>query len=260
MAWSSVNGSSVNESIFDTHVEQAWAEMLASPSFSLAMTLGVYLAAVRLHRFAGGLAILHPVLVSIITLILLLLLLDIPYAQYFAGGQYIHLLLGPATVALAIPLYQQWDKLRSVGLIVGLVTVISVPLVALFAWGVAILLGLSETSQISMMSKSVTTPVAMAISEGMGGVASLTAVFVLGTGTLGAIVGVAVFRILGFKQDWIKGLAMGIVSHGIGTARAFQESREMGTFSGLAMALATIILSFSLPWLVDWLASKPLSL
>ena len=240
-------------STINPYAVQAWDQMLASPSFSLAMTLGVYLGAVKLHRLTGGLAILHPVLVSIVTLIALLLVLDIPYAQYFEGGQYIHLLLGPATVALAIPLYQQWDKLRSVALVVGVAMVICVPLVALFAWAVALLLGLSDTSQLSMMSKSVTTPVAMAISEGLGGVGSLTAVFVLGTGTFGAMVGVAVFRHLGFKQDWIKGLAMGIVSHGIGTARAFQESREMGTFSGLAMALATIILSFSLPWIFDWL-------
>ena len=115
------------------------------------------------------------------------------------------------------------------------------------------LFGASLQTQLSLAPKSVTAPVAMGISEQIGGLPSLTAVMVVATGILGAILGTKLFALLHIRDDSVKGIAMGITAHGIGTARAFQVSTEMGAFSGLAMALSTFTTALVLPWLLQWL-------
>jgi predicted murein hydrolase (TIGR00659 family) len=186
-------------------------------------------------------------------LITFLLLSGTPYQAYFKGGQYVHFLLGPATVALAIPLYQQLPKIKKMWLPITITLVGGVSMAALSSVLIAQFLGASIETQLSLAPKSVTAPVAMAISEQIGGLPSLTAVLVVCTGILGAIVGTRILDALHIKDDSIKGIAMGITAHGIGTARAFQVSSEMGAFSGLAMALATLTTAFILPWLVGYL-------
>jgi predicted murein hydrolase (TIGR00659 family) len=180
--------------------------------------------------------------------------MDIPYGSYFEGAQFVHFLLGPATVALAVPLYRQLAKLRTLWLPVCVALLAGACTAALSAAVIARLLGATPVTALSLAPKSVTAPVAMGISERVGGLPSLTAVLVVMTGILGAVLGSRIFDLLRIRDDSIRGVAMGVTSHGIGTARAFQISTEMGAFSGLAMALSALLSSLLLPGLLRLVA------
>ena len=146
-----------------------------------------------------------------------------------------HFLLGPATVALAVPLYHQLTKLNRLWLPLALSIISDVTIAALCSIGIAAFLGASPETLFSLAPKSATAPVAMGISERIGGLPSLTAVLVVTTGIVGAVTGTKLLSILQITDDSVKGVAMGLTAHGIGTARAFQINHEMGAFSGLAM-------------------------
>ena len=227
-----------------------WVYLSATPLLGLTVTLVAYLAAWRLYQLAGAHPLLNPVAVAVGLLIVFLLVMDIPYGGYFEGAQFVHFLLGPATVALAVPLYRQLPKLRALWLPVCVALLAGVCTAALSATVIARLLGATPVPALSLAPKSVTAPVAMAISERIGGLPSLTAVLVVMTGILGAVLGPRIFDLLRVSDDSIRGVAIGVTSHGIGTARAFQISTEMGAFSGLAMALSALVSSLILPGLL----------
>jgi predicted murein hydrolase (TIGR00659 family) len=230
-----------------------WVYLSASPLTGLTITLMAYSFAHRLYLKSDSNPLLHPVLVSATLLISFLLITDTSYQDYFKGSQYIHFILGPATVALAIPMYQQISKIKKLWLPITVTMVSGVSVAAMSSIFISRFLGASLETQMSLAPKSVTAPVAMGISEQIGGLPSLTAALVVITGILGAILGTKILHGLKLKDHSIKGIAMGITAHGIGTARAFQVSSEMGAFSGLAMALATFTTAFILPYLVKWL-------
>lgn len=227
-----------------------WVYLAASPLVGLTITMVAYSLAYRLYVWANHSPLLNPVATSVITLIAFLMLTDTSYEAYFEGGQFVHFLLGPATVALAIPLYQQFSKLKKVWLPVTIAILSGVTIGALSSVYIARLFGASLQTQLSLAPKSVTAPVAMGISEKIGGLPSLTAVLVVITGILGATFGTKILALLGINDDSIKGIAMGVTAHGIGTARAFHVSAEMGAFSGLAMALSAFATAVILPWLI----------
>jgi len=165
----------------------------------------------------------------------------------------VHFLLGPATVALAIPLYTQFRRVKqmalpiAVGLLAGsLAAIVSAVLIA--HW-----LGGSAATVFSLAPKSVTTPIAMGISERIGGLPSLTAVLVILTGILGAVAAPGLFRLCRIRDTAIQGFAMGVASHGIGTARAFQINEQMGAFAALAMGLNGLLTALLVPLLLPWL-------
>ena len=228
-----------------------WVYLSASPLFGLTLTLIAYGIGYRLYSAAKSNPLINPVLIAIAIIITVLTVLHIPYQDYFAGGQFIHFLLGPATVGLALPLYKQVAKLKRLWLPISLALLFGVSLASVSTLLIAKYLGASHETLLSLAPKSVTTPVAMSITEQLGGVPSLTAVFVIITGIIGAIVGSSLFRLLHIQDDSVKGIAMGITAHGIGTARAFQISAEKGAFSGLAMALSALVASLLVPWLVS---------
>ena len=228
-----------------------WVYLSASPLFGLTLTLMAYGIGYRLYSAAKSNPLINPVLIAIAIIITVLTVLHIPYQDYFAGGQFIHFLLGPATVGLALPLYKQVAKLKRLWLPISLALLFGVSLASVSTLLIAKYLGASHETLLSLAPKSVTTPVAMSITEQLGGVPSLTAVFVIITGIIGAIVGSSLFRLLRIQDDSVKGIAMGITAHGIGTARAFQISAEKGAFSGLAMALSALVASLLVPWLVS---------
>jgi predicted murein hydrolase (TIGR00659 family) len=234
-----------------------WVYLSASPLLGLTITLVAYSIAYRLYVYSNANPLLNPVVTSVALLILFLLITDTPYEAYFEGGQFVHFLLGPATVALAIPLYQQFDKLRKLWLPVSTALISGVTIGALSSLIIARFLGASLQTQLSLAPKSVTAPVAMGISEQIGGLPSLTAVLVVATGIIGAVCGTKLFELVRIKDDSVKGIAMGIAAHGIGTARAFQVSSEMGAFSGLAMALSAFATAMMLPWLLTWVGILP---
>ena len=237
----------------DTHLEQIWVYLSASPLFGLTMTLIAYGIAYRVYLWGKSNPLLNPVVTAVLLLITLLVLTDTSYQDYFEGGHFVHFLLGPATVALAIPLYRQVGKLKALWLPVLVALLVGVTVGGISAVGIAWLLGADAQILLSLAPKSVTAPVAMGIAERIGGIPSLTAVLVVMTGVVGAVFGTKWFDLLRIRDDSVRGIAMGVAAHGIGTARAFQVSAEMGAFAGLAMALSAFTASVILPWLVGWM-------
>jgi predicted murein hydrolase (TIGR00659 family) len=241
----------------DRLIGEIWVYLAASPLWWLTMTLAVYLAGQWLFRRSGGRALFNPVALALVLLALLLLLTGTPYATYFSGAQFIHFLLGPATVALAIPLYLHWERVRRLflplmaGLLAGSLTAI------LSAIGIAWLLGGSPQTLLSLAPKSVTTPVGMGIAEKIGGLPSLTAVLVILTGVVGAVAAPALLNGLRIRDDAVKGFAIGVGAHGIGTARAFQISSLAGAFAGLAIGLNALLTTMLAPLIVRWLHLTP---
>ena len=236
----------------DDNFYSVWVYLSESPLLGLTMTLVAYGIGYRLyHRFNAN-PLLNPVVIAVGLLILCLWILDMPYKDYFDGAQFVHFLLGPATVALAVPLYSQFTKLRK-WFIPILITLISGVFINVFtAIFIGWALGAKSETLLSLAPKSVTAPVAMGIAEKIGGLPSLTAVLVVTTGVIGAIVGTRIFSWMKISDNSIQGIAMGISAHGIGTARAFQVSPEMGAFSGLAMALSALTTSIILPLTIHW--------
>lgn len=232
---------------------QTWVYLSATPLFWLTMTLVAYQIAYWIYRRCGTHPIANPVLIAVVLLLAILQLTETPYDTYFSGAQFVHFLLGPATVALAIPLYGQVQRLVGLAgpLLLALVGgSLSAMLSAVFVghW-----LGGSIPTLLSLAPKSVTTPIAMGIAERIGGHPSLAAVMVIATGILGAITAQSLFRWLKVKDDAVGGFALGIAAHGIGTARAFQVSETMGAFAALGMGLNGLLTAVSLPSLIAWL-------
>lgn len=240
------------DSIVDTtDLAAIWAYLSASPLLELTITLVAYSGAYRLYLVTKRNPLFNPVVTAVIALILFLSITNTPYEVYFEGGQFVHFLLGPATVALAIPLYQQFSKLKKIWLPVMLSLVSGVIVSTVSTVIVARILGGSLQTQLSLAPKSVTAPVAMGISEQIGGLPSLTAALVVTTGIVGAMLGTKFFDLMHIQDDSVRGIAMGVAAHGIGTARAFQVSSQMGAFSGLAMALSAFATSVLVPWLLS---------
>jgi predicted murein hydrolase (TIGR00659 family) len=229
---------------------EIWVYLSTSPLLGLTVTLVAYQAAFWLYRKSNLHPLANPVAIAVALLVGLLWLTRTPYATYFEGAQFVHFLLGPATVALAVPLYANLDRLRknllplSGALLAGsLVAVAS-------AIGIGWLLGASRESLLSLAPKSVTTPIAMGIAEKLGGLPSLTAVLVVATGILGAVLARGTLNLLRIEDHAVRGFAVGVAAHGIGTARAFQVSETMGAFAGLAMGLNGLLTAFLFPLLV----------
>lgn len=235
------------------NLTEIWVYLAASPLLGLSMTLAAYQLAYGIYQGSKANPLLNPVAIAVGILIGLLSLTHTSYFTYFEGAQFVHFLLGPATVSLAIPLYKQWAKLQKLWLPVMLTLLIGISTAALSAIATAKLLGATPQTLLSLAPKSVTAPVAMGITEKVGGLPSLTAVLVVMTGIIGATLGTPIFRWLGIRNDSVRGIAMGITSHGIGTARAFQVSAEMGAFAGLGMALSAFVSAALLPWLLQML-------
>lgn len=234
---------------------EVWVYLSTSPLLGLTLTLLAYQLAHALYRRAGHHPLLNPVLLAVAMLVAVLTLTGTDYQTYFDGAQFVHFLLGPATVALAIPLHAQWPRLKAmagpliVSLVAGSLTA------ALSAYAIGAALGASRESLMSLAPKSVTTPIAMAVAERLGGLPSLTAVLVISTGILGAVGARYVYQWLRIEDHAVRGFAIGIASHGIGTARAFQVSEQAGAFAALAMGLNGLVTALSLPWLLPWIES-----
>jgi predicted murein hydrolase (TIGR00659 family) len=224
-----------------------WVYLSASPLLGLTATLLAYQLAYALYARAKFNPLVNPVAISVAVLVLILTVTGTPYQTYFDGAQFVHFLLGPATVALAIPLYQQLEKLRRnwIAFLVGSLAGSAAAVIT--AMGVARLLGASMPTILSLAPKSVTTPIAMGISEKIGGLPSLTAVLVIATGILGAILARGILNLMRVTDQSTRGFALGVTAHGIGTARAFQVSQEMGAFAGLAMGMSGVLTAVLLP-------------
>lgn len=234
-------------------VSQLWVYLSTSPLLWLTATLLAYQLGLWCFKRLGYSPLAHPVVIAIFILVMLLKFSATDYQTYFRGAQFIHFLLGPATVALAIPLYREVAMIRKTfwpiafTLLFGSLTAIA------SAVGIAWLLGGERVLLLTLAPKSVTTPIAMGIAEQIGGLPSLTAVAVVLTGITGVVLGDLVLNLARVRDEAARGMAFGIASHGIGTAHAMQQSRITGAFSALAMALNGLLTALLLPLLISLL-------
>jgi predicted murein hydrolase (TIGR00659 family) len=230
-----------------------WVYLSQSPLLWLTVTLLVYAITDAISIWTHRHPLANPVLHSMWIIGAFLKLTNTSYTTYFGGAQFVHFLLGPATVALAVPLYENRKIVQSailpmlVALAVGSITaVVSVVLLAKAA-------GLPREVVLSMAPKSVTAGVAMGISESLHADPSLTAVAVILTGIMGAIVVTPLMNGMGITDFRARGFAVGIAAHGIGTARAFQVDAVAGVFAGIAMSLNALVTSLLVPLAVTFL-------
>ena len=233
-------------------IADVWVYLSASPLLGLTLTLVAYQAAYWIYQRAGFNPLLNPVLLAIIMLVTALHVTGTSYATYFDGAQFVHFLLGPATVALAVPLYLQFDRLRKLALPLAGALLAGSFTAIVSAVGIAWLLGAADTTLLSVAPKSVTAPIAMGIAEKIGGIPSLTAVMVIMTGVSGAMMAKYVLDALRITDHGVRGFAAGVAAHGIGTARAFQVNAEAGAFAGLAFGLHGALAALLFP-LLYWL-------
>jgi predicted murein hydrolase (TIGR00659 family) len=228
-------------------ISEIWVYLSASPLLWLTATLLAYQLAYAIYARSKFNPLVNPVAIAVALLVLVLVLTRTPYQKYFEGAQFVHFLLGPATVALAIPLYMQFAKLKRNWFALLTAALLGGASAVITAMGVAWLLGASPATVLSMAPKAVTMPIAMGVAEKIGGLPSLTAVMVMLTGILGATTARFIFNAMKIEEHSVRGFSVGVTSHGIGTARAFQVSEEMGAFSGLAMGLSGVLTALLLP-------------
>jgi predicted murein hydrolase (TIGR00659 family) len=229
-----------------------WVYLAEAPLLWLTLTLAAYVLADRLSALAGRHPLANPVVIAIALVITALALTRTPFETYFEGAQFVHFLLGPATVALAVPMIENWPRVRANALPIGLALLAGSATAVVSAVGVAALLGADKVILASIAPKSVTTPIAMGIASELGGIPTLAAVLVILTGILGAVVVTPLMDAVGIRDYAARGFAVGVASHGVGTARAFQVDPLAGTFAGLAMGLNGIVTALLVPVVLRW--------
>ena len=223
------------------------------PLLWLTLTLAAYVIGDAASRASGRHPVVNPVLIAVVILALILWATATPYQVYFEGAQFVHFMLGPATVALAVPLHAQLPRLRRalLPMVGALVTGVAVSSVSAVWIGQA--LGVDRVVLLSMVPKSATAAVALGVSEQIGGSPTLTAVLVIVTGAMGAIVATPLLNALQMRDWRARGFAVGVAAHGIGAARAFQVHETAGAFAAIGMGLSAILTALLAPLLAGWL-------
>lgn len=224
--------------------------ILSNEYFMLALTFGVFYAAKTIQRRLGW-VLFNPILVAIALIIVFLLAMDIPYETYHEGAKMIEFWLKPAVVALGVPLYLQFSSIKRqfvpilasqmVGCIAGIVSVAVI----------AKMLGASDTVVMSLASKSVTTPIAMEVTQVLGGIPSLTAAIVVITGLIGAIIGFKTLSVGHVNNPMALGLSLGAASHAIGTSAAMDRDQFVGAYASLGLTLNGILTALLTPTVID---------
>ena len=220
-----------------------WVYLQAEPLFWITLTLGAYLVGDYLYKKSKLNPLVNPVAISILIVSSILLFLDISYDRYFDGAKFIHFMLGPATVALAIPIYEKRNLIIKEIKPIIFSIFIGIPFAILITFYLGKFFGLSDEIILTMMPRNVTAPIAMGISELIGGIPSLTAIITIITGIIGASLGTFVLNIFKITSMSARGFAFGLASHGIGTARAMSKNKTAGVFAALAMGLSGIATS-----------------
>ncbi|NVK44872.1 MAG: LrgB family protein [Rhodobacteraceae bacterium] len=227
-----------------------WSYLSEGPLLWLTVTLFAYLIGLGCFNLSGNKPVVNPVLISMVLLSALLELTGTSYATYFEGAQFVHFMLGPATVALAVPLWQNWQRVKAaaVPMLAALVVGGTVSMASAVAIGYAC--GLRGELLLSLVPKAATSPVAIGVSEAIGGLPTLTVALVLITGVIGAVVTTPLLNALRIRDYRGRGFATGVAAHGIGTARAFQVHGTAGAFAGIGMVLNAILTALVAPLFV----------
>jgi len=237
-----------------TPVTEIWVYLTDSPLWWLTATVLAYAIGDWAFRASGRKPFVNPVLIAMLLLGAVLLATGTTYEVYFDGAQFVHFLLGPATVALSVPLYTNRERiLRTV--LPMLAALVAGGLAAMLTGlGIGWALGLRGEVLLSLAPKSATSPIAIGVAEAIGAIPSLTAALVILTGITGAVVVTPLFDALGVRDYRARGFAAGNSASGIGTARAFQVDPTAGAFAGIAMGLNALFTSLAVPVVVRWLA------
>ncbi len=233
-----------------TDVISLWSYLSTSPLLWLTATLLAYIAADGAARRLGYAPWANPVLISVCLIAPVLWVTRTDYGTYFEGAQFIHFLLGPATVALALPLIDNLEAIRRSVLPILVALLVGSLVAVLSAIWIAQAFGLPPEIILSISPKSTTAPVALGISEEVGGIPTLTAVLVIATGIVGAVIVTPMMNLLRICDWRARGFAAGVAAHGIGTARAFQVNKTAGAYAGIGMALNALLTSLIVPFVV----------
>lgn len=231
-----------------TYIEMAF---LSNPAFLLAFTFGSFFFAKLLQK-KTGLMLLNPILISVAVIIIFLKIAGIEYDTYQETGKYIEFWLKPAIVSLGIPLYLQLESIRKqllpilvsqlAGCIIGVVSVV----------GIARAMDVSQPIILSLAAKSVTTPIAMEVTQVLGGIPSLTAAIVVCVGIFGGIAGIRIMKIFHIRHPQSQGISLGSASHAFGTDTAMKISSEHGAYASLGLILNGLFTSILTPFILDW--------
>jgi predicted murein hydrolase (TIGR00659 family) len=227
-----------------------WVYLSRTPLLWLTVTICAYVLADRVSIRLGRHPFANPVLHAVWMIGLVLAATGTPYRIYFEGAQFVHFMLGPATVALAIPLYAHRKTVARAILPMAGALLVGAVVALVSAVAIAQALGVPHDVLVSLAPKSVTAGVAMGVSERFGGDPTLTAVLVMTTGVIGAIVVTPLMRLTGITDMRARGYAAGLSAHGIGTARAFQVDLLAGTFAGIGMGLNAMLTPILVPVLL----------
>lgn len=231
-----------------------WAALADTPIFWLSFTLVVYMVASVVYQRSAGFPLLLPILTAVVLVVGFLYATETSYADYAEHTWLLQFLIGPATVALAVPLYGQLPRLRRmlvpvlVALLAGSATAI------LSAIGIAWAMGASLQTQLSLAPKSATMPIAMEVAALNGGLPSLTTVAVAVTGIAGAILAGPLLSLFRIRDSAVTGFSLGMTAHAIGVARAFQIDETAGASAALGMGLNGIATAVLVPLLISLLA------
>lgn len=228
-------------------------ELFMSPLFGLIVTLGCFRFGVWLYQRSGRFVLLHTFISSMVPLVLILWALDISYEHYMVQTDVLRFFLGPATVALAWPLYRQLRHMRVVWKPLLVFIVVGTPLAAALAVGMAYFMDVPVDTLAAVTTKSITTPIALEIMALIGGSGALAAGIIAITGVVGVMTAPFIFRLFSVEDDRVRGLTLGLSAHAIGTAYAFDYSEKTGAFSSLALGLVGLLTAIMLPFLWPYL-------
>jgi predicted murein hydrolase (TIGR00659 family) len=234
-------------------INEIWVYLSGDPLFALVITLASYQLGYLLYVRMNRNPLANPVAISVVVTCLTISMLGMPYEKYFEGAQFIHFLLGTATVALAIPIYYGFQTMGRKILPIILAMIIGSTASILSAVAITTWMKAGDNIIGSMYAKSVTAPIAMGIAERIGVSPTLTAVFTVITGMLGAILAPFILDILKIQRWWMRGTAIGVGAHGLGITRAFSVNEEAGIYASMAMGLNGVISAIGLPIVLSYL-------
>ncbi|MCF0215507.1 MAG: LrgB family protein [Fibrobacteraceae bacterium] len=226
--------------------------IINSPLFGIFLTLAAFEVGVLLNK-KFKYSLLNPLLIALILIVGFLYITGISYESYKVGGDYISILLGPATVVLAVPLYRQLVNLKKhwfpilMGIAIGSLTSISCVMIS------SKIIGLSETLMLSLLPKSITIPMGSVVSEQIGGIPSITIISIVITGITGAVTASVVCKFFHIKNKVAQGIAIGTASHALGTTRAMEIGETQGAMSSLSIGIAGVFTAVVAPLIINWI-------